>query len=84
MRADRPGLLKMKERHVSIAEQYLAFFDQYYFHLNAWVNRQNCHFCGSECHTAPQTIQLLQESFPGSVISRSNDQNWPSKLFFDV
>jgi hypothetical protein len=32
---------------------------------------------GATCHTARETTELLQEMFPGRVISRSGDQNWP-------
>ncbi|XP_078032646.1 uncharacterized protein LOC144467630 [Augochlora pura] len=34
---------------------------------------------GTTCHTARETIQLLHESFPGRVISRFGDQNWPPR-----
>ena len=34
---------------------------------------------GATCHTARKTIQLLHESFPGRVISRFGDQNWPPR-----
>ncbi|XP_078047551.1 uncharacterized protein LOC144475472 [Augochlora pura] len=34
---------------------------------------------GATCHTARETIQLLHESFPGRVISRFGDQNWPPR-----
>ena len=30
---------------------------------------------GSTCHTAPETIQLLHEKFPGRVLSRFGDHN---------
>ncbi|KAK0166333.1 hypothetical protein PV328_004759 [Microctonus aethiopoides] len=31
------------------------------------------------CHTARETIQLLHGSFPGRVISRFGDRNWPPR-----
>ena len=31
---------------------------------------------GATCHTARETTELLQEKFPGRVISRDDDQNW--------
>lgn len=34
---------------------------------------------GATCHTTRETIQLLHESFPGRVISRFGDQNWPPR-----
>lgn len=34
---------------------------------------------GATCHTARETIQLLHQSFPGRVISRFGDQNWPPR-----
>ncbi|CAF4889820.1 unnamed protein product [Pieris macdunnoughi] len=34
---------------------------------------------GAKCHTARETIQLLHQSFPGRVISRFGDQNWPPR-----
>ena len=34
---------------------------------------------GATCHTARETIQLLHQSFPGRVISRFGDQNWPRR-----
>ena len=30
---------------------------------------------GTTCHTADETIQLPQETFPGRVLSRFDDQN---------
>jgi hypothetical protein len=32
---------------------------------------------GAICHTARETTELLREKFPGRVISRIGDQNWP-------
>lgn len=32
---------------------------------------------GATCHAARKPIQLLQPSFPGRVISRFEDLNWP-------
>jgi len=32
---------------------------------------------GATCHTACKTMELLREKFPGRVISRNGDQNWP-------
>ena len=32
---------------------------------------------GAKCHTAQETIQLLHESFPGRLIYRFDNQNWP-------
>jgi hypothetical protein len=34
---------------------------------------------GATCHTARETTELLQERFPGRVISRNGDQNWPPR-----
>jgi hypothetical protein len=34
---------------------------------------------GASCHTARETIELLREKFPGHVISRNGDQNWPQR-----
>ncbi|XP_018359883.1 PREDICTED: uncharacterized protein LOC108759083 [Trachymyrmex cornetzi] len=34
---------------------------------------------GATCHTARETIQLLHETFPGRVLSRFGDQNWPPR-----
>ena len=31
------------------------------------------------CHTADETIQLLHETFPGRVLSRFGDRNWPPR-----
>ena len=31
------------------------------------------------CHTADETIQLPHETFPGRVLSRFGDQNWPPR-----
>ena len=37
-----------------------------------------CGFNKTVAHdTARETIQLLHETFPGRVISRFGDQNWP-------
>ena len=32
---------------------------------------------GATCHTSDETIGLLRENFPGRVISRNGDYNWP-------
>ena len=34
---------------------------------------------GVTCHTARVTTELLREEFPGRVISRNGDQNWPPR-----
>ena len=34
---------------------------------------------GATSHTARETIQLLHKKFPGRVLSRSGDQNWPPR-----
>jgi hypothetical protein len=34
---------------------------------------------GATCHTACETNELLQENFPGRVISRNGNQNWPPR-----
>ena len=34
---------------------------------------------GTICHTARETMTLLHEFFPGRVISRFGDQNWPPR-----
>ena len=34
---------------------------------------------GATCHTARETTELLREKFPGRVISRNGDQNWPPR-----
>ena len=32
---------------------------------------------GATCHTSGETIGFLREKFPGLVISRNGDYNWP-------
>ena len=34
---------------------------------------------GATCHTSGETIGLLPEKFPGRVISRNGDYNWPPR-----
>lgn len=34
---------------------------------------------GATCHTARETMTVLHESFPGRVICRFGDQNWPPR-----
>lgn len=34
---------------------------------------------GATCHTSNDTIALLREKFPGRVISRRGDRNWPPR-----
>ena len=34
---------------------------------------------GAKCHTNDETISILREKFPGRVISRNGDDNWPLK-----
>ena len=43
--------------------------------VNMWFQQD-----GATCHTPREIIQLLHESFPGLVISRFGDQNWPPRL----
>ena len=31
------------------------------------------------CHTSGETIDLLRQKFPGGVISRNGDYNWPPR-----
>ena len=38
-----------------------------------------CGFNKTVPHTARETIQLLHETFPGRVLSRLGDQNWPPR-----
>ena len=35
---------------------------------------------GATCHTAHETIDLLQQRFPEQIISRNSDVNWPPSL----
>lgn len=41
---------------------------------NMWFQQD-----GATCHTARETLQLLHETFPGRVLSRFGDQNWPPR-----
>jgi len=41
---------------------------------NMWFQQD-----GTRCHTARETIQLLHKTFPGRVISRFCDRNWPPR-----
>ena len=34
---------------------------------------------GATCHTSRETISFLHEKFPGRVISRNGDYNWPPR-----
>ena len=34
---------------------------------------------GATCHTACETMESLREKFPGRVISRNGDRNWPPR-----
>ena len=34
---------------------------------------------GDTCHTSGETIGLMREKFPGRVISRNGDYNWPPR-----
>lgn len=34
---------------------------------------------GATCHTAHETIHLLEERFPDRIISRNSDVNWPPR-----
>lgn len=34
---------------------------------------------GATCHTAGETMALLRDKFPGRVISRNGDFNWPPR-----
>ena len=31
------------------------------------------------CHTSGETISFLREKFPGQIISRNGDYNWPPR-----
>ncbi|KAK9510942.1 hypothetical protein O3M35_005613 [Rhynocoris fuscipes] len=41
---------------------------------NMWFQQD-----GATCHTARETLQLMHETFPGRVLSRFGDQNWPPR-----
>ena len=41
---------------------------------DTWFQRDD-----ATCHTANETIQLPHETFPGRVLSRFGDQNWPPR-----
>ena len=34
---------------------------------------------GATCHTSGEAIGLLREKFPGRMISRKSDYNWPPR-----
>ena len=34
---------------------------------------------GATCHTAHETTELLREKFPGCIISRNGNHNWPPR-----
>jgi hypothetical protein len=41
---------------------------------NMWFQQD-----GATCHSARETAELLREKFPGRVISRNGNQNWPPR-----
>lgn len=41
---------------------------------NMWFQQD-----GATCHTANETLELLQTKFPGRVISKRGDVNWPAR-----
>ena len=41
---------------------------------NTWFQQDD-----ATCHTTDETIQLPHETFPGRVLSRFGDQNWPPR-----
>ena len=41
---------------------------------NLWFQQD-----GATCHTANATMALLNEKFPGRIISRSSEVNWPAR-----
>lgn len=41
---------------------------------NMWFKQE-----GAACHTDRETLRLLNEIFPGRVVSRFGDQNWPPR-----
>ncbi|CAK1579984.1 unnamed protein product [Parnassius mnemosyne] len=41
---------------------------------NMWFQQD-----GATCHTAHETIDLLQQRFPEHIISRNSDVNWPPR-----
>lgn len=43
------------------------------------INRMWFQQDGATCHTARQTIHLLQEKFGHRILSRNGDQNWPAR-----
>ena len=50
----------------------------------ARIGRYECVRCllqqdGATCHTSGETIGILREKFPGRVISRNGDYNWPPR-----
>lgn len=62
-------------------ERYRRMITNYFWHElediaveNKWFQQD-----GATCHTAGATLAVLSEKFPGRIISRFGDVNWPPR-----
>ena len=56
-----------------ITDLFLTAIEEYDL-KNMWFQQD-----GATCHTTRANMALLQETFPGLVISRRSDTNWPPR-----
>jgi len=62
-------------------DRYRGMLTNYFWHQLDNIGIEDMWFQqdGATCHTARETMQLLHTKFPGRVISRFGEQNWPPR-----
>lgn len=61
--------------------RYRRMLSYYFFNEIRDIDVRNIWFQqdGATFHTAHRTIELLREKFPGRLLSKGGDQNWPPR-----
>lgn len=62
-------------------ESYREMITNFLWHELDGIDLENVWFQqdGATCHTANDTMVLLRDKFPGRIISRNGDVNWPPR-----
>lgn len=62
-------------------ERYRRMITDYFWHEIEDIDVENMWFQqdGATCHTAGATLDVLRQRFPGRIISRFGDVNWPPR-----
>ena len=70
------------DQAVTVNDRYRDMITQFFLPKLDDINVANMWFQDATCYTIiHKTIQLLHETFPGHVLSRFDDQNWPPRSY---